>query len=250
MKYTVLKWLIILGFFLLWEFIPFTGIVDRAFLPPFHEVFASLWNLAISGTLFTHIAASALRLASGLGLACAIGLPLGIAMGHFKKLERVVDSLLQAGRQVSALALFPVFILFFGIGELSKSAIIAWASLWPVLLNAIGGVKNIDPLLVRAARSMGARGPVLFAKVILPAAAPSVFTGLRLAAAYGFMVLVAAEMIGANAGLGFLVLNSQEVFRIPEMYAAIVVLAGFGLGVNKVLLVLEKRLRGNSCAAQ
>jgi NitT/TauT family transport system permease protein len=162
-------------------------------------------------------------------------------MGGSRTLERSVDGPLQAGRQVSAIALFPVFILFFGIGELSKIVIIFWASVWPVLLGTVSGVKGVDPVLVKSARSMGARGATLFAKVIVPAAAPAVFTGVRLGAAYAFMVLVAAEMIGANAGLGFLVLNSQEVFQIPRMYAAIVALAAFGLAVNGVLLRLERR---------
>ena len=142
---------------------------------------------------------------------------------------------------MSAIALFPVFILFFGIGELSKVVIIFWASVWPILLNTTVGVKTVDRVLIQSARSMSAGGTTLFRKVILPAAAPSIFTGIRLGAAYAFMVLVAAEMIGANAGLGFLVLNSQEVFKIPEMYAAIVALAAFGLGVNNLLYRLERR---------
>lgn len=133
-----------------------------------------------------------------------------------------------------------MFILFFGIGELSKVAIIFWASVWPILISTIAGVKSIDPVLLRSARSMGAEGLTLFRKVILPAAAPSVFTGVRLGAAYAFMVLVAAEMIGANAGLGFLVLYSQEVFRIPDMYAAMVSLAVLGLLLNRLLVVLER----------
>ena len=102
-------------------------------------------------------------------------------------------------------------------------------------------MKGVDPVLVRCGRSMGARGATLFRKVVLPASAPSILTGIRLGAAYAFMVLVAAEMIGANAGLGFLVLNSQEVFAIPRMYAAIVALAAFGLAVNAVLLAAERR---------
>lgn len=250
MKPRIARWLLLICFFLLWEILPSVGAVDRTFLPPFHAVLGGLWNLVVTGSLAGSVRASSLRLATGLGLALAIGLPLGVAMGHFPRFEQTVDSLLQAGRQVSAIALFPVFILFFGIGELSKAAIICWASLWPVMLNTVGGVKNIDPLLILAARSMGARGLVLFRKVILPAASPSIFTGLRLAAAYGFMVLVAAEMVGANTGLGFLVLNSQEIFRIPEMYAAILALAAYGLLINNLLLLLERRVRRRPVAEQ
>jgi NitT/TauT family transport system permease protein len=153
----------------------------------------------------------------------------------------IVDAPLQAGRQISALALFPVFILIFGIGEVSKAIIIFWASFWPILLNTVVGVKNIDPILIRSARSMGANGGKLFFNLIVPAAAPSTFTGIRLGASYAFMVLVAAEMVGANSGLGFLVLNSQETFKIPEMYAAIITLCLFGLLINYILLELERR---------
>lgn len=224
-----------------WELLPRAGVVNPVFLSPASDVARTLWELVTSGDLARHAGVSLVRILEGLGLAISLGVPLGLAMGWFRSFERTVDGPLQAGRQVSAIALFPVFILFFGIGELSKVIIIFWASLWPVLLSTVAGVKAVDPVLIRSARSMGARRGTLFRKVIVPAAAPSIFTGVRLGAAYAFMVLVAAEMIGANAGLGFLVLNSQEVFAIPRMYAAIVALAGFGLGVNAVLLAAERR---------
>jgi len=233
--------LIIILFFLLWELLPATGVVNPSLLTPASRVFKTLWGLLWSGELLIHLWVSLKRIVLGLGLAVAIGGPLGLVMGWFKDLEKTIDAPLQAGRQVSALALFPVFILFFGIGETSKVIIIFWASVWPILLNTIGGVKSIDPLVIKSARSMAASGITLFRKVILPAAAPSIFTGVRLGAAYAFMVLVAAEMVGANAGLGFLVLNSQEVFKIPEMYAAILALALFGLTINNLLLISERR---------
>ena len=224
-----------------WEILPRSGVVNPVFLTPASDVARALWDLVHGGDLTRHAGVSLLRILQGLGVAIAVGVPLGLAMGSIRAFERAVDGPLQAGRQVSAIALFPVFILFFGIGELSKVVIIFWASLWPVLLSTVAGVKSVDPVLLRSARSMGAKGPTLFRKVILPAAAPSIFTGVRLGAAYAFMVLVAAEMIGANAGLGFLVLNSQEVFAIPRMYASIVALAAFGLGVNAALHAAERR---------
>lgn len=241
MKSRIRRVFIIILFFSLWEILPTTGIVNPNFLTPISGVLKALWSLLLSGELMVHLVISLKRIIFGLGLAIGIGCPLGIVMGWFKDFEMTVDALLQAGRQVSALALFPVFILFFGIGEISKVVIIFWASVWPVLLNTIAGVKNIDPLFIKSARSMAASGGSLFRKVILPAAAPSIFAGVRLGASYAFMVLVAAEMIGANAGLGFLVLNSQEIFKIPEMYAGIVALGLFGLTVNNLLLAFEKK---------
>lgn len=227
---------------LAWEIAPRTGLVDTTFLPPFSKVVDALWQWINSGEIIRHVAISLQRTALGLGLSILIGVPVGILVGTSHRFAGAFDGPLQASRQVSAIALFPVFILFFGIGELSKVMIIFWASVWPILLNATAGVSEVDPILVRSARSMGAKGLVLFRKVTLPAATPAIFTGIRTGAAYAFMVLVAAEMIGANAGLGFLVLHSQEVFQIPQMYAAIISLAIFGLALNKLLLWLEHDL--------
>jgi NitT/TauT family transport system permease protein len=242
MKRRIWQFLIIILVLSLWEFLPAAGIVNPKFLTPASEVFRTLWQLIQAGELHRHFLVSLKRIAFGLGLAMVVACPLGLVMGWFRGLELSIDAPLQAGRQVSALALFPAFILFFGIGELSKIVIIFWASVWPVLLNTITGVKSIDPLLIKSARSMDASELTLFRKVVLPASAPSIFTGVRLGASYAFMVLVAAEMIGANAGLGFLVLNSQETFKIPEMYAAITALGLFGLTINNLLLSFEKRV--------
>lgn len=225
----------------LWELLPAAKLVNPHFLPPFSETLKTLWALLVAKQLQGHILISLKRIVTGLGLALVIGYPLGLLMGWFNDFEKIVDAPLQAGRQISALALFPVFILIFGIGEVSKAIIIFWASFWPILLNTVVGVKNIEPILIRSARSMGANGGKLFINLIVPAAAPSTFTGIRLGASYAFMVLVAAEMVGANAGLGFLVLNSQETFKIPEMYAAIITLCLFGLLINHILLYLERR---------
>jgi len=225
----------------IWQFVPATGLINPHFLTPLSEVLKTLWRLSVSGQLHGHLAVSLKRILLGLGMSIVIGCPLGLLMGWFKDFEKVVDAPLQAGRQISALALFPVFILFFGIGELSKVVIIFWASIWPILLNTIAGVQNIDPLLIKSARSMGASGGRLLMKLILPAVTPSILTGIRLGGAYAVMVLVAAEMVGANSGLGFLVLNSQETFKIPEMYAGIIALGLFGLLINNLLLALEKR---------
>jgi len=242
MNSKVMRLVVIVVFFSIWELLPDLGLVNPKFLTPASVVFQTLWHLIQSGELVNHFRISLTRIGFGLGLAFVVACPLGLVMGWFRGVELAIDAPLQAGRQISALALFPVFILFFGIGEVSKVVIIFWASVWPVLLNTITGVKGIDPLLIKSARSMDASAFTLFRKVVLPAAAPAIFTGVRLGASYAFMVLVAAEMIGANAGLGFLVLNSQETFRIPEMYAAITALCLLGLTINNILLACEQRV--------
>jgi len=235
------------GLFLLvvlWEVAPRAGLVDGTFLSPPSAVINAFFKLYLSGDLWVHLSSSLKRSLVGLLIAILLGTGLGIFLGWFKRFEYVLDPVFQTFRQMSAFALFPVFILFFGIGEVSKTVIIFWASLWPILLNTINGVKNVEQLLIDSAKSMGASQSFIFLKVVLPAAAPGIFTGIRLGGAYSILALVAAEMIGADAGLGFLVLYSQETFNIPEMYAAIVGLALVGLGLNYALTFLEARVTG------
>lgn len=232
----------IIGFLVIWELVPRLHIVSDAYLSPPSQIVITIWDLVSSGTLFKHLFASLQRSLYGLLSAIALGVTLGLLMGWFSRFEAIVDPILQLFRQTSAFALFPVFILFLGIGETSKVAIIFWASFWPVLLSTISGVKQVDRLLIDSARSMGANRLFVFRKVVLPAASPSIFTGVRLAGTYCITALVAAEMIGAHSGLGFLTLNSQEVFQIPTMYAGILLLALLGLALNYVLAIVERRL--------
>ena len=229
-------------FLALWEALPRLGIVSDAYLSPPSAVIASIAQLVDTGQLWKHMAASLQRSLWGLVLASFSGVVLGLLIGSSKRLAAIVDPVLQLFRQTSAFALFPVFILFLGIGELSKVAIIFWASFWPVLLSTVSGVKQVDRLLVNSALSMGASQRFIFFKVVLPASLPSIFTGVRLAGAYSITALVAAEMIGAHSGLGFLTLNSQETFQIPTMYAGILLLAVLGLVLNYLLALLERRL--------
>jgi NitT/TauT family transport system permease protein len=229
-------------FLALWEALPRLGIVSDAYLSPPSAVIASIAQLVETGQLWKHMAASLQRSLWGLVLASFSGVVLGLLIGSSKRLAAIVDPVLQLFRQTSAFALFPVFILFLGIGELSKVAIIFWASFWPVLLSTVSGVKQVDRLLVNSALSMGASQRFIFFKVVLPASLPSIFTGVRLAGAYSITALVAAEMIGAHSGLGFLTLNSQETFQIPTMYAGILLLAVLGLVLNYLLALLERRL--------
>lgn len=222
-------------FLALWEAAPRLGWLSSTYLSPPDAVFRAILQLGETGELWKHVLASLQRVLIGLLFSTVVGVILGIAIGYFRRIENYLDLLFQFFRQMSAFALFPVFILLFGLGELSKDIIIFWASLWPVLLNTINGVKNVDKLLLDSARSMGASDSFIFRKIILPAAAPEIFTGIRLGASYCVMTVVAAEMIGATAGLGYLVIYSQETFNVPDMYAAIVTLAILGVTLNFLL---------------
>jgi NitT/TauT family transport system permease protein len=224
-----------------WEILPRLQVVNAVFLPPLSEVLAAWWQLAASGELLQHVQASMVRSLSGFGLAVVVAIPLGLVIGWYKPVATLLNPLLELFRNTAALALLPVFVLILGLGETSKIAIIFYACSWPILLNTISGVRTVDPLLLKSARSLGL-GPVrLFQKVVLPAAVPTIFTGIRLAGAFSILILIAAEMVGAKAGLGYLINYAQYNFAVPDMYAGIITISTIGLVINQLLLVVERR---------
>ncbi|MFG3643541.1 ABC transporter permease [Micromonospora sp. NPDC047762] len=231
----------ILALAAIWEGAPRLGLVDRVFLPPLSEVLVAWWELLRSGQLAEHVGASLTRSLAGLGLAVLTAIPVGLLIGWYRPLAELLSPLLEVFRNTAALALLPVFVLILGLGETSKIALVLYACSWPILLNTIAGVKGVDPLLIRSARSMGLNHLRLFQKVILPAAVPTIFTGVRLAGAYSILVLVAAEMVGAKAGLGYLINYAQYNFAIADMYSGIITISAIGLVVNQLLVALERR---------
>ncbi|MFC4099508.1 ABC transporter permease [Paenibacillus xanthanilyticus] len=231
----------ILALAAIWEMVPRVGLVETAFLPPLSEVLQAWWGLLTSGELWTHTESSLIRSLAGFGIAIAAAIPLGLLIGWYKGLSELLTPVLELFRNTAALALLPVFTLILGIGETSKITLIVYACSWPILLNTISGVKNVDPLLIKSAKSMGLSPVKLFIKVILPAAVPTIFTGVRLAGAGSILVLIAAEMVGAKAGLGYLINYAQFNFQAPEMYAGIISISLIGLLFNQGLVTLEKR---------
>jgi NitT/TauT family transport system permease protein len=231
----------IVGLLVVWEAAPRLGLVDATFLPPFSDVAVAWWQLLLDGQLLDNTVASLGRSLAGFGLAVAIAVPLGLLIGWYKPVAELLGPLLEVFRNTAALALLPVFVLLLGIGETSKISIVLYACVWPILLNTISAVRTVDPTLLKLARSLDLPPVRLFQKVILPAAAPTVFTGIRLAGAVSILVLVAAEMVGAKAGLGYLVNASQFNFAIPQMYAGIVTISVIGVVFNQLLVALERR---------
>lgn len=225
----------------IWELIPRLGFVDAVFFPPFSQVAVAWWEMVITGELWTHFQASIVRSALGFLIAILIAVPLGLLIGWYPLARELLNPVLEIFRNTAALALLPVFILLLGIGELSKVSIIVFACVWPILLNTIAAVRDVDPLYIKSAKSMNLDDFQLFRKVILPASVPTIFTGIRMAGAGAILVLIAAEMIGAKAGLGYLITVTQFNFEIPKMYAGIITIALVGLAINQGLLALEKQ---------
>ncbi|ESW84629.1 ABC transporter permease [Mesorhizobium sp. M0644] len=233
---------VLIAFLAIWQVSSSAGWVNAAVLPPIDMIVAALWKGLAGGTLLGDIAISLQRAGLAFAAAVLVAIPLGLFMGQVRAVETALDPILQVFRQTSALALYPVFILLLGLGEASKVFVIFWATLFPLLLNTIGGVKQVDPKLLEMARVYGARQLTVFRRVVLPGAVPSIFVGLRLSATTALLLLIASEMIGANKGIGFQVMNAQYNFQIPLMFAAIVILAGLGLIANQALVSLQRRL--------
>lgn len=226
----------------IWELSPRFGLVDRVFLPPFSEVVSAFFTLVGNGQLQEHVTASLSRALTGFFVAVVVAVPLGIAIAWYRPVSDFLNPILELFRNTAALALLPVFVLILGIGEESKIALVIYACTFPILLNTISGVRSVDPLLVKSAVSLGFSPIRLFQKVVLPAAVPTIFTGIRMSAASSILVLIAAEMVGAKAGLGYLITASQLNFQIPNMYAGIIAISLLGLSLNGVLVLIERRL--------
>ncbi|MDR1931890.1 MAG: ABC transporter permease [Spirochaetales bacterium] len=232
---------LIFFFCLLWEILPRIGVLNPIFFPPFSEVLLALGALIHSGTLLKHIGSSLFRAMAGFLLAVLAAGPLGFLMGYSRKFERAADLLVQTLRNVSQFALLPVFIMLFGIGEISKIGLTFYASVWHMLINTISGVKNVDPMLIRAAVSMRTSKKDLFWKIIMPASFPSVVAGMRLGGRSAMMAVIGAEMIAAKSGVGYFVQYSQLIYHFPDMYAGIIVLCFLGLVLNYFLVWIERR---------
>ncbi|MDT4914289.1 MAG: NitT/TauT family transport system permease protein [Pseudonocardiales bacterium] len=237
----VTSWLGVALLLAVWQAAPNLGWVDRTFLPPLSQVLHAWWDLAKSGELWADIKVSMQRSLTGFGIAIGVGVPLGLLIGWYPLAAELLNPVLTIFLNTAAIALLPVFTLILGIGETSKISIIVYASIWPVLYNTIGGVRGVDPLLIKSARSLGVGQLRLFQKVILPAAVPTIFTGVRLAGAASILVLITTEMVGAKAGLGYLIINAQFNFQIPQMYAGIITVSAAGVIFNALLMALERR---------
>jgi len=225
-----------------WEVAPRAGLVDPYFVTPLSDVLEAWWRLVTSGQLAEHLRASLVRSVVGFTLAVLAAIPLGAAIAWYGPVRQVFTPVLEVFRNTAALAILPVFVLILGIGETSKIAIVVFACFFPVLLSTISGVAAVDTQLLRTARVLGLSPVTTFRKVVFPAAVPTIFTGIRIAGASAILVLIAAEMIGATAGLGYFINYSQYNFLIPQMYAGILTTSLIGLAVNYGLVAVERRL--------
>lgn len=233
--YRLISLLSPLACLLLWELSVRAGFLDGRFFPPPSRVLSALGTMVLSGELWAHLSASLWRIAAGFVLGAVPGILAGLAMGWSRAVRAVLDPLVAATYPLPKIAILPLLLLIFGIGEASKVAVVAIAVFFMVVITTAHGVKQIDPALILAARSLGAGGSRLFTRVVLPASLPAVFTGLRLALGMSLLVLVAAEFVAADRGIGFLIWISWSTLSVTRMYAGLVTIALLGLLFTGVL---------------
>ena len=224
----------------LWEGFARLGWVPVLFLPSPVGVLAEGWSMLVSGEMLTHIWASLRRLFLGFAVGAGLGVSVGVTVGFFSVAEAIGTPMIAATFPIPKIALLPLLILWLGIGEASKIAVIALGVFFPMAINTYTGVRQADPLLIRAAVAFGARRWSVIRKVVLPSALPMIFAGLRLGAGTALLLLVAAEMIAVESGIGFLVLNAGNLMETTKLMVGIVVLSLLGLASHWALARLER----------
>jgi ABC-type nitrate/sulfonate/bicarbonate transport system permease component len=204
-------------------------------MPPPTAVVSAAADLLARNVLFTHIFDSLKRVLAAVGTATLLGVPLGLAMGWSARFRAAVDPLLEFIRPIPPLAWIPLSILWFGIGDMQIVYIIFLAAFFPVVLNSMSGARDVDSYLVRAGLSLGARRGELFRTVVLPAALPQIFTGVRVGLGIGWMALVAGELVAAPSGLGYMINNARTLFRSDYILLGMVLIGVLGLVLDFVM---------------
>lgn len=227
----------------LWQFISYFKLVSPLFLASPYEVFTHLIDSLVKGSMLSDIGHTLYRVLIGFGLAVIIGVPLGLLMGYSSKIYNALEFTVEFFRGIPTTALFPLFLLVFGIGDEAKFAVTAWGAGLVILINSMYGVHLGKELRVRVAKTMKVKGLELFRKVIFPEALPQIFSGFRVAISLSLIIVIVTEMfIGTNVGLGKRIIDAQLVYQTADMYAAILMTGVIGFVLNKIMMALENRV--------
>lgn len=237
LKSGIISWLIII---LVWHLAALPYV--EYFLPSPGETLAGLRELVESGVLWKDITASIARSAKGWGLGIVTAVPLGLVIGQYRIVRWLIEPILTFFRFVPAIALTTLFLMWFGIGDSSKVALILYATFFPMLVNTIAGVASADRSLIEAASCMGAKKVRVFFTVIVPSAVPNIFTGMRLGLSGAILCVIAAEMLVGSDGLGYLINSSKLYYKTGWAFAGIVTLALIGFTADRLLMVFGKNL--------
>lgn len=237
--YSILSFVVFLAF---WEILARLKVIDPRFFPEPTKIFLAGWILLKNGELWNHLSISCLRIVLGFLMGSIPGIVLGLIMGMSRTIRIILDPLVAATYPLPKIAVLPLIMLIFGIGELSKVVVIAIASFYLVLINSMNGVRGIPPILLEAGVNYGADKVNMFRHVILPGALPAIFTGLRLSLGVALVVIVAAEFVAADRGIGYLIWVSWQTLLIENMFVGFIVISILGVLTTVGLKKLEAYL--------
>jgi ABC-type nitrate/sulfonate/bicarbonate transport system permease component len=225
----------------LWELAGALGWINLSLLPSPSQIGLPLWEILASGEFARPLGETLGMFAAGYGLACAVGIALGIAMGFSPRCHGLLEPLVEMLRPIPKPALVPALALFMGIGAGMKITTVALAALFPVLITTLQGVRGVDPVMLDTARTLGCTRAQTLWKIVLPSALPMILTGMRVSLGMGLTLVILAEMMAAETGVGFLVVDLQRSFQVRPMYAWIAILAVVGLLLNTLFEYAEHR---------
>ena len=236
----------VFGGLVLWTAVVHSGVLSSKLVPSPFQLLAQAVSLLSGGytstTLYAHIAASLARTLVGFSLAVVLGVPLGLLIGRVGTLEAMAFPWFAFLRPIPAIAFVPLVILWFGIGEFSKISVIFFSSFLYILVNTIAAVKGVPEQLLRAGSSLGARRRKLFAYVILPAALPQILTGIRIGSAISWTLVVAAELVAAQVGLGYMIMDAATFFRVNDVYVGLIAIGIIGFLLESTIAFVEQKV--------
>ena len=240
LSHTYLRLAAVAVLLVVWEGVARAGIFPKVFLPAPSSVAAELWRMGLSGDLWRNVQPSLARILGGFAIGAGAGVALGTLAAVSLRADAVIDPLVALAYPIPKIALLPLIVLWLGIGEASKVAVIAVGAFFPVFISTVTGLRGASPSLMRAAKSLGATRWQIIQKVMIPSALPVLFAGLRLAAGMSLLLVVSAEMIAATRGLGYLILYAGDLLQTTRLMAGIAVLSALGLVSTWVLRWVER----------
>jgi sulfonate transport system permease protein len=242
LPYRTISWAVPILLLAVWEVLSRTGVIAPNVLPAPSSVGVTAWHLTETGELPRHLWESLKRAAIGLALGGSVGLVLGVLTGFSRLFEALIDRNIQIIRAIPFLAILPLVMVWFGVGESGRYFLVALGTLFPIYLNTVLGIRQVDPKLLEMGRVVGLPRLQLVRTIVLPGALPSILLGVRLALTNAWLALVIAETVGAPAGIGFMATNAREFLQTDVIVLVIVLYALIGLTSDLIARALERRL--------
>jgi NitT/TauT family transport system permease protein len=237
--FIALPWLIVIG---IWYAIAYSGLINPSLVPTPHRVAWRFWELLTTARLPVDILMSTERVVFGVALGIALAVPVGFVLGWYRNVRTFIDPLMNFFRALPPIALIPLVIVYFGIGEIAKIVVLFYASFFAGVIVMYEGIAQISPIYVRVSKTLGATDAEIFRKVIVPLTVPHLLTALRVALGVAWATLVASELIAAQQGLGALIQNASSFFQLDIIYVGIICIGLIALAMDLVLRAVARRL--------